>query len=707
MAFGRNRVRSLGISFGAWLEKSSYLQKWVILGSLIGIIAGLGAVVFYKALYLSSGWFLKDLAGYQIPTPIGEGNLAGSTGFIHPWIIPLVVALGGLLSGVLVFSVAPEAEGHGTDAAIEAVHLNPREIRGRTVLIKIVASALTIGSGGSGGREGPTAQISAGFGSFLARALNLSHEDGRTALSVGIGSGIGAIFGAPLGGAVLCADIIYRDDFEVAALIPGLMASIISYTIFGFFENFKPLFGYVDKSYQFSDPVRLIWYGLIGIAAGIVGLIYSKSFYGISDFINRLPGNRMFKPAVGGLLVGLMALAMPQVLGTGYGWIQKSLGPQLLSIPLWIVLLLPFARILATSLSIGSGGSGGIFGPGMVIGAFTGAAVWRVLEPIAPSIPHNPAPFVIVGMMSCFGSISRSPLSIMIMVAEMTGSLSVIPPAMIAVGIAYLIVRRNDGTIYRSQLKNKSESLVSRLEFGLPLLSKIKISEAMTKPKLVLEEGTTTKDALGQMEELKVPGAPVVNSENQFLGTVSLKLIQEASQDKPSTLVGRLVNTTSPSVSADTTLDNALEALSSSGGWVSALDLHQKVQGIVSTSDLVNAYHRFSELNANQLSQVASNAVAVEGAIGKDSPLVGHALRENLLPQGAVVVSAQRDNSLIFGVGGTILQAGDIITVFARPELAEKIKNLISQDSFVTLNPSSENANFKKQNPQKQKRKKT
>ncbi|HUZ43679.1 MAG TPA: chloride channel protein, partial [Acidimicrobiales bacterium] len=190
------------------MRSTTYLRKWLVLGVLVGVIAGMGALVFYNALDLATHLFLRDLAGYQPPTPAGEGGLAGASHFTRPWAIPLVVGLGGLLSGLIVFNFAPEAEGHGTDAAIAAVHDNPRGVRARAVVVKIVASAITIGAGGSGGREGPTAQISAGFGSFLARVLNLGPADGRILVSIGIGSGIGSIFGAPLGGALLSAEIL-------------------------------------------------------------------------------------------------------------------------------------------------------------------------------------------------------------------------------------------------------------------------------------------------------------------------------------------------------------------------------------------------------------------------------------------------------------------------------------------------------------------
>ena len=424
---------------GARIRDVGYVRKWIILGILIGVVAGLGAIVFSEALRLATRFFLVGLGGYQPPSPMGEGAAIGSAHFTRPWAIPLVVGLGGLISGVLVFGLAPEAEGHGTDAAIEAVHHNPKGIRGRVSLIKIVASAVTIGSGGSAGREGPTAQISAGFGSLLARLLDLTPADARIAVAVGIGSGIGAIFRAPLGGAVLGAEILYRSDFEVDALIPSVIASIIGFAIFGAVEGFTPIFGFL-RGYHFDHPVQLGYFALIGVLSGLIGLLYARGFYGIAHLATRAPGSRMVKPAVAGVLVGLMGLAIPAVLGTGYGWVQEAMSSQLLGIPLWIVLALPFAKILATSLSIGSGGSGGIFGPGMMIGAFLGASVWRLLAPIAPGVPLSPAPFVVVGMMASFGAIAHAPIAVMLMVAEMTGSLELLAPAMLAVGIAVLVV---------------------------------------------------------------------------------------------------------------------------------------------------------------------------------------------------------------------------------------------------------------------------
>ena len=442
-----------GGRFGVSIRNSGYLRKWLLLGITIGVIAGLGAVVFYFALKYTEEFLLGYLAGYHIPTPVGEGGSRGSAGFERPWAIPLVTTAGALLSALIVARLAPEATGHGTDEAIEAVHGDPRAIRFRAVLVKMVASALTIGSGGSAGREGPTAQISAGFSSLLARRLNLSDEDGRIAVALGIGAGIGAIFAAPLGGAVLAASIPYRDDFDYRCLLPGFITSGTAYAVLGAFLGFDPLFGYIDAEYRFERAWPLLWFVVIGLIAAAVGYLYARIFHASVALTHRLPGGPVLKPAMGGLLVGLLGLLMPQILSSGYGWAQLAADRgSLLQIPLWIIVVLPIAKIVATSLSIGTGGSGGLFGPGIVIGAFVGAAVWRLGELSGlPGVPGGPGIFVVVGMMACFGSVSRAPLAIMIMVAEMTGSFSVVPGAIIAVGIASLLMSRTNVTIYEAQ----------------------------------------------------------------------------------------------------------------------------------------------------------------------------------------------------------------------------------------------------------------
>ena len=454
-----------GGRLGRFIRNLEYLYKWLLLGVIIGVVAGLGAVIFYLALRYTTHFLLGYVAGYRLPTPLVEGESLGSPHYSRPWALPLVTTAGALVSALIVAKFAPEASGHGTDSAIEAIHTDPRHIRARVVVVKMISSALTIGSGGSAGREGPAAQISAGFSSMLARRLHLSDEDGRILVSLGVGAGIGAIFGAPLGGAVLAASIIYREDLEYRVLYPGFVTSATAFAVFGSFLGFDPMFGYIDAEYRFESAWPLLWFVVLGVVAATVGYLYARVFYATEALTTRLRGGPVLWPTIGGLLVGLLGLAIPQILASGYGWVQLATTKTgLLAIPLWIVLVLPIAKIVATSLSIGTGGSGGIFGPGIVIGAFVGAAVWRLGDMFhLPGVPGSPGIFVVVGMMACFGSVAHAPLAILIMVAEMTGSFSVVPGAIIAVGIAALLMHHTKVSIYRSQRLNRETAEAERL----------------------------------------------------------------------------------------------------------------------------------------------------------------------------------------------------------------------------------------------------
>lgn len=581
------------------------MAKWLLLGTAIGVIAGLGAVLFARAIGLATHLFLGAIAGYTPPGPLGEG-VPIIQDMSRPWLLPLVTALGGLLSGIIVFRFAPEAEGHGTDAAIAAFHYRGGKLRARVAPVKLIASAITIGSGGSAGREGPAAQISATFGSVLATWLGLSAQDRRVAVAAGLGAGIGAIFRAPLGGAVMATEILYLHDFEVEALIPALIASIVGYSVFGFFEGWEPIFG-AQPGLGFENPATLVYYALLGVICGLVGLLYARSFYGIEALFHRLRLPRWLKPALGGLLVGLLGLVVTGAIHTGYGWVQIAMSPDLLTLPLWIVLVLPFAKILATSLTVGSGGSGGIFGPGMVIGGFVGAAFWRLGHGLLPGLPANPAPFVIVGMIALFGGIAHAPLAMLLMVGEMTGNLSLLAPAMIAVALSTALV--GDETIYRSQLPDRSSAPAHRVRLSFPLLSSLRVRDAMTT--LVASD----------------PAPPATN------GALSL--------------------------SPEMTLDDALEQ-------ISAADSHQAMVlerdlpiGQVTTRDIVATYKLALARGVRRTRRLGAESTMLEATLASGSPLAGKMLKEIPFPADALVISIMREDGPVFPRGDTDLRAGD------------------------------------------------
>jgi len=658
----RQRVRS-----------AAYLRKWVVLGALIGVISGLGAALFFTALDLGTRFFLGALAGFVPASPLGEGS-APITAAARPWALPLVVGLGGLISGIIVFRLAPEAEGHGTDAAIAAFHHGAKRIRARIPLIKLVASAITIGSGGSGGREGPTAQIGAGFGSFLARVLDLDARDARIAVSCGMGAGIGAIFRAPLGGAVLAAEIPYRDDVESEALVPAFVASIVAFSIFGAFVGFDPIFGRVGGA-GFTDPRQLVYYALIGLAAGFVGRIYIGGFYGLTRWFGRWTLPREVRPAIAGFAVGCLGVVLPGVLGTGYGWVQAGLDrTTLLGLPLLVVLALPFAKILATSLSIGSGGSGGIFGPGMVIGGLLGAGIWRLLEPIAPGVPLDPSPFVIVAMMALFGSIAHAPLAVMLMVAEMTDNLAILAPAMLAIGIATLIV--GDRSIYASQLRSRAESPAHRFRFALPLMAAIPAGDAAREPRVVVTPDETALTALTRLVHAGVPGAPVLDRSGAVLGSIDVAALDAATDDST---VGDL-DLAGPTIAAADALDDALEALTEAHRSWAPVVAGDRLVGILSIRDIVAAYRRALAGNVQRIRDADSGGGAfVDAELDVSSPLVGSSVARIPWPRQAILVSVTRGEELTVPRGDLVLEAGDRLTVFAAPVAREALDELFAR----------------------------
>jgi len=650
------------------IREADYLRKWVLLGAVIGVISGLGAVVFFWALDLATHLFLGVLAGYVPASPAGEG--AQPIGEItRPWALPLVVALGGLISGIIVFRLAPEAEGHGTDAAIHAFHHGARRIRARIPAVKLVASAITIGSGGSGGREGPTAQIGAGFGSWLARVLDMDARDARIAVAAGMGAGIGAIFRAPLGGAILAAEIPYHEDIESDAVVPSFVASIVAFSIFGAVMGFSPIFGNVAGA-GFTDPRQLIYYALIGIAAGVVGRLYIGGFYGATNWFKRWSLPREVRPAIAGFAVGCIGLAIPGALGTGYGWVQAGFDREsLLALPLWMVLVLPFAKILATSLSIGSGGSGGIFGPGMVIGGLLGAGIWRLLEGVAPAVPADPSTFVIVAMMALFGSIAHAPLAVMLMVAEMTDNLAMLPPAMLAIGIAILIV--GPRSIYGSQLRTRAESPAHQFRFALPLLSAIPAGDAARAPRLVLSAAATVGEAIGRLRAADVPGAPVTDRDGSVRGVVDLARLVDQPPDAP---LAPLVSNEAV-VSADDALADALGHMAETRRSWAAVESDDRLVGVISMRDALGAYRQAMASNVRRIRSAEAGGSLVEAEIGARSTLIGKKVADAGWPRDAVLVSVRRGDRVIVPRGDLALDRGDRLTVFSvekgRPALEE------------------------------------
>ncbi len=660
---------------GNGFENQRYLTKWLLLSTIIGIVAGLGAALFYFAIDLANQLLLGGIAGYQPPAPLGEGRPVLIPA-LRPWLIPLVTALGGLLSGIIVFTLAPDAEGHGTDSAIAAIHHKGGRIAPLIPLVKLVASALTIGSGGSAGREGPSAQISAGFASFLADVLRLNTPDRRIAVAAGMGAGIGAIFRAPLGGAVLAAEILYTHDLEVEALIPGLIASIAGYAVFGAFFGYTPIFG-AQPQLAFDSPVQLLYYAALGLICGAGGILYARGFYGLAALFQRIPLPRWIKPALGGLLVGLIGLVIPAALGTGYGWLQITMtAPGLLGLPLWMVILLPFLKIVTTGFSIGSGGSGGIFGPGMVIGGLLGAAFWYLGHGILPNLPASPAPFIIIAMMALFGGIAHAPLAVMLMVAEMTGNLSLLAPAMVAVALSTALV--GDNSIYRSQLPDRAHAPAHRVRFSFPLLASLLVEDALSPAGPTLRSEATLVEAQQMLMTRPSRTASVLDAQGRFAGVLTLPLADSVPPaERATTTVGKVAIPAEAAVRPDQTLDVALEKMSELGvGWLPVVRDGQLL-GRVLARNIMRAYKGTLQRSVRRATALTSDSRLFEARLGPTSPLAGQQLQDAGLPPNTLVVSITRAGETIFPRANTRLAAGDVVLIMSTPAGEQALRTFL------------------------------
>ncbi|MBC7107672.1 MAG: chloride channel protein [Methanomassiliicoccales archaeon] len=572
-------------------EEIRYLDKWVPIAVLVGITAGIGAIAFTFAIEQCTILFLAKGAGYVPPSPAGEGGMS----FIFPrysFLIPVITTLGGLLSGIIVYKLAPEAEGHGTDAAIDAFHNKNGEISPKVPVIKLIASAITIGSGGSAGREGPSAQIGAGFGSMIGKAMHLRPHERGIAMAIGIGAGIGAIFKAPFGGAVLAAEILYISDFEIAVLPPALISSTVAYSIYGSVMGWTPIFG-IQNQYMSNDPIWFPLYAFLGLICGIVAIGYIRSFYGVKDLFKRLQIPNYVKPAIGGLAVGLIGMALPQVLGMGYGWLQMAIDGEFITLTFGIIIALIVLKILATSLTVGSGGSGGVFAPALFIGGMIGAAFWMICHSLIPNFGVASAPFVIVGMMAFFGAAGKAPLAVILMVSEMTGSYTLLVPAMIATSIAYIISGKN--TIYRSQVPTKADSPAHRGEYSVEVLRGMKVKNAMTKDVISITPTTSVDSALDIMNKNGIKGIPVVDENNRVLGMITYEDILEVPEEERKTrMIGEVMTRRVICCLPDDNLGSVLEKMFKSNiGRLPVIESNEtkRLIGIITREDIGRAYH--------------------------------------------------------------------------------------------------------------------
>jgi CIC family chloride channel protein len=496
--------------------------RLVAYSPLVGIVAGLGAVVFFYLLMAAQHFALGGIEGYYPPA-------AGSEIIGHEpqnptrwWAVLLVPTAGGLLCGLLVFGLAPEAEGHGTDALVKAFHRARGRIRGRVPFVKTAASIITIGSGGSAGREGPIAQIGAGFGSYLATTLRLGERDRRLLMLAGAAGGIGAIFRAPLGGALFVSEVLYSSTaLETAAVIPCFISSITAYTVFSIIFGTGLAFK-TPAGLHFANALELPFYLMFALVCAVVGYLYVLVFYGLRDRVfGRLAIPKFAKPAAGGLLLGCLALWFPQLMSGGYGWIQMAIDGRL---ALGLMLMLCFGKILATSFTISSGGSGGVFAPSLFIGAMLGGAFGLACQRIFPEIVTRPEAFVLVGMGGFFAGVARVPLTAMLMVCEMSGNYGLLIPLML-VSIINVALLSSRWTLYEEQVSAIVDSPAHQGDFVIDVLEQMHVRDVMDLNRRfeLVPEYMPLTEVLRVASYASTTYFPVVDNRQNLVGIFSLR----------------------------------------------------------------------------------------------------------------------------------------------------------------------------------------
>jgi len=603
---------------GKWLEIANKaspeagvgIARTLILSAIVGAVAGLGAVLLVSMLQLVGWFFLGGLGSYVPSVPEGEpvmfANLRVFTGDPRRWVLLFLPMFGALVSGVLVYFLAPEAEGHGTDTAIEAYHFRGGKVRPIVPPVKAIATALLIGTGGSAGCEGPITQIGSGFGSFLATLLRLSVPQRRVLMAAGMGAGVGALFHAPMAGALFAAEVLYRDlDLEYEVLVPSVIASVTGHAVFSKAFGFHPLFE--TPLTAFSRPEMLLLYIVLALVLAFGARFYTWCFYIVQEKFDALRMPRMFKPALGGLLTGIVGFFFLPALGQGYGVIQDALRltasfePGMAMKTLWLLLGVFFLKTLTTAFSVGSGGSGGIFGPAIVVGGALGGAFGIICAHWLPAWDVPVGAFTLVGMIAFFGCAAKTPISTILMVSEMTGNFRLLVPSMWVCMIAYMLSRKV--SLYRSQLPNRFEAPIHRGRMISGVLNSVTVKHLLdANPRRYALQTVLLGTPLGALIDSAMTGEqkvfPVVSGTGKMIGIVAARDLAVVSRSDPALAQTLLVDDLDfpdhAVVTESDTLQTVLHYLDAEDAdaiiVVSKNDPTKPV-GMVSHADVAEAYH--------------------------------------------------------------------------------------------------------------------
>ena len=670
---------------GAWLDRHQPPETAVLMGTalLVGLGAGLGAVVFR--------WLIdtvQDLFFDALPAAVPA---------LGDWVLVLAPAVGGLVVGPMIYFFAREAKGHGVPEVMEAVVLRGGRIRPIVVVIKSLASSISIGSGGSVGREGPIVQIGSALGSTLGQMLHMSDERIRNLVACGAAGGIAATFNAPIAGVIFALEVIlgqFSVRYFSTVVIASVTASVVGRVAFGNVPAFAV------PEYQMASPWELVLYAVMGVLAALVAVAFTRILYFFEDLFDNWKGfPEYLKTPVGGALLGLGGLLFFRLnqnpgmqvpgdpvafFGVGYDameWALLGKGTVLLLLGLLVV------KILATSLTIGSGGSGGVFAPSLFIGAMMGGAFGYAANALFPNVTAAPGAYALVGMAAVFAGAARAPITSILILFEMTDDYRIILPLMLATVISTILAEHlSRESIYTLKLLRRGV----RLEQGrdIDVMQGVMIGEAMTTQVDSVSADLPLEDLRMVFDESHHHGLPVLDEQGELFGIVTLQDLGRAAERGG--LEGRMVRDIATrsllTVYPDEPMWVALKRLGTRDvGRLPVVDRQnpKRLLGLIRRSDIVRAYRvginrrldlqeRADRLRLAKLTGTEFVELRVEAG----SPQVGRQVREVDLPPECLLTTARRGDKVILLHGNTRLQAGDRIVALADPECAQQLRQV-------------------------------
>jgi CIC family chloride channel protein len=554
----------------------------IALAILIGLFSGLGAVGFISLIKFFRTVFWNPWGGYS-------GYIPGD---ITSLLVPLIPALGGLLLGPISAIFPSEAKGHGVPEVMESVVLKGGVLKVRTVFIRAMASAICIGSGGSAGREGPIAQIGSAIGSYVGQVFKMSAGNVRTLLGCGAAGGIAATFNAPIAGVLFALEIVLG-DWQVATFSPVIMSSVIATTTARYIMGNESAFQV--PLYELISPVEIIFYIILGLMAGLVALLWINTLDKFEEFFeDKVKIHPWLKPAVGGLILGCIGLIFPQIFGNGY----DSMGQALMGdMAFQIMLVLIFLKILATSLTLGSGGSGGVFAPSLYIGAMLGGSFGALVHNLFPTITATKGAYALVGMGALVAAAAHAPLTNILILFELTGDYHIILPIMAACIMSTLTIRGlSPHSIYSIRLHKRGINIEAGKETSV--LQSIRVRSAMTSEVEVIPEDMKFRNILQHFVKSKYSNFPVVNRDGDLTGILSFQDVRQHVFEPELEHLVVAKDLATPHVTTVTPSDNLKDALAKLGfrsvEQLPVVDASnpKKVVGILTRRDILTAYNK-------------------------------------------------------------------------------------------------------------------